>query len=172
MRELKRGGGFRVEYRGKKRLMKTGSMKNQEFALFSSEKLMKISSYLMPLLFMTVLFWGCTKEGDKDAPKLTLKTGAGYTSTNGTIGKATYFKVGILAEKTKNDLLVYIVDYSINGGAVFNSVNSPVTPTGATTFETDITLVTQPVAGTEKWIFRVADTEGKLTTKEITLTVQ
>ncbi len=133
---------------------------------------MKIQHYFLLVSFLSVFFWGCTKDKDKDAPKLTLKTGAGYTSTNTTIGKATYFKVGIKAEKTKNDLLVYIVDYSINGGAVYNSVNSPVTPTGATTFETDITLVTQPVAGTEKWLFRVADTEGKLTTKEITLTVQ
>ena len=133
---------------------------------------MKIQHHFLLLSFLSVFFWGCTKDKDKDAPKLTLKTGAGYTSTNVTIGKAASFKVGIKAEKTKNDLLVYIVDYSLDGGAVFNSVNSPVTPTGTATFETDINLITRNQAGTEKWLFRVADTEGKLTTKEITLTVQ
>jgi len=133
---------------------------------------MKISHYFLSLLFITVLSLGCTKEGDKDAPKLTLKTGAGYTSTNTTIGKAASFKVGIKAEKTKNNLLVYIVDYSVDGGPVMNSVNSPVTPAGTASFETDINLITRNQAGTEKWIFRIADSEGKLTSKEFTLTVQ
>lgn len=130
-------------------------------------------------LFVTLLasaLYGCGKDKDNNSsgnePRLTLKTGAGYTSSSITIGKAASFKVGIIAEKTNTDLTAYIVDYSVDGGPLFNSVNGPVGAAGKERFETDINLITRNQAGTEKWIFRIADANGNLGTKEIILTVQ
>ena len=139
---------------------------------FHRKKRMKISGQFLLLCFMAVLLWGCKKDSSPTLPKLTLKTGAGYTYTNGTIGKAATFKVGFVAEKTKNNLLAYIIDYSLDGGPVINSGNGPVTAAGTANFESDFNLITRNQAGTEKWIFRISDSEGNLTSKEFTLTVQ
>lgn len=135
---------------------------------------MKFSLNFLFVCLMAVTFSGCDKDDNSspNEPKLTLKTGAGYTSSNTTIGKAASFKVGIVGEKTTADLTAYIVDYSVDGGPLFNSVNGPVGATGKERFETDINLITRNQAGTEKWIFRIADVNGNLGSKEIILTVQ
>lgn len=131
---------------------------------------MKLIRLFLIATTVTTLFWSCKKE-DNSGPKLSFKTGAGYTSSNTTVARGAAFTVGIIVEKTKADMSAYIVDYSINNGAVFNSVNAPVTPAGTARFETDINLRTS-TTGTEKWIFRVADVTGNLTTKELVITVQ
>lgn len=126
-------------------------------------------------LVMSLLAIGCSKSDNATpatGPTISLKTGAGYTSANTTIGKGVTFKVGIVCDKTTEDLSAYIVDYSIDGGPVTNSGNGPVTASGTSHFETDFILLTRNVTETEKWLFRISDTKGNISTKEITLTVQ
>jgi hypothetical protein len=130
---------------------------------------------LIGTLVITLLLTACSKDNNgsqSEGPKLTLKTGAGYTSSSSTIGKAASFKVGIIAEKNTADLLVYLVRYSVDGGPEMSSFDTPITGTDRQRFEYDINLITRNQAGTEKWIFEVSDVNGKLTRKEITLTVQ
>src|SRR5437868_2804968 len=70
------------------------------------------------LLFATasLLFSACKKDAHK-SPALKFKTGGSYTSADASLGKGTVITVGIIADKTEDELKTLNVSYTFDGAS-------------------------------------------------------
>lgn len=113
---------------------------------------------------------------EKDAhipPDVTLKTGAGYTSADATVGKSQSITVGITAVKKEDDMIKYNVSYAFDGAASTTTFQDFSLSGGEKqNYSKDVTFTTRNQAGTEKWVFTITDKDGNIAQKQITLTVQ
>jgi len=132
----------------------------------------KISTIIT--LSLGILFFSSC-EKDKDAmvpPSIDFTVGAGYTSADAHMALNTAFKIGVDAKRTesKDDLKTFIVTKSYDGAAATTIDNVTLTSAQAAEFAKDYDLTTRNVAGTEKYTFTVANRDGLITTKSITIT--
>ena len=112
---------------------------------------------------------GCHKD-EHVPPDVSFKTGAGYTSDDATVSAGDTVLVGIVADKTEDELKTFNVSYAYDGGSSTTALNQDISADGDH-FETDYPIVTRMVAGTEVWSFTITDRDGNITTETITLTV-
>ncbi len=128
-----------------------------------------ISILLLAALF---LFSTCKKDHRKP-PVITLKTAAGYTSSDATVAKIQNIKVGVLGDKVEDDMLTLNVSYSFdNTSTTVTAQTITLSGTEQQHFDKDITFTTRNQSGTEKWIFTITDKDGNIAQKQIVLTVQ
>ena len=143
---------------------------------------MKIKFYkiLLPCFVaagLLVLFAACSKEEDKMIPPmLEFKTGAGYFSdTVATVALSTPIKVGIHAEKTEAQdyLITFTVSHSYDGvlPPAVDSIHL-ILDSERDVYETDVNFITRDAAGTEVYYFTIANKDGLVVTKTISLTVE
>lgn len=134
-----------------------------------------IKSILKKTLLMATagfLLAGCEKD-EHIPPNVTLKTGAGYTAADATVGKAQSITVGITAVKVEDDMIKYNVSYAYDGaGTTTTFQDFSLSGDEQENYSKDVTFTTRNQAGTEKWAFTITDKDGNIAQKQITLTVQ
>lgn len=112
---------------------------------------------------------GCKKETDPRVhPDMVFKTGAGYTSSDDTVGTQDTLLMGVIITKTEDPLIALNVSVAYDGGAQSTVHNQSISGDHV---EYDQQVITRDQAGTESWIFSVTDRDGNITTKSIKLTV-
>lgn len=137
---------------------------------------MKNIKTIMKTTLLLVTFGFLFSSCEKDAhipPNVTLKTGAGYTSADATVGKNQAIMVGITGEKVEDDMIKYNVSYAYDGASstsTFQDFN--LSGSEQQHYDKDVTFTTRNQAGTEKWVFTITDKDGNIAQKTITLTVQ
>jgi hypothetical protein len=136
------------------------------------KSIMKITQSVAILLGLILLISSCEKD-KHIPPNMTLKTGAGYTSVDGTAAKNQAIKVGIIADKVEDDMKTYNVSYAYDGTTT-TTTSQTFSLTGAEQqhYDKDVTFNTRNQNGTEKWIFTITDKDGNIAQKMIVLTIQ
>jgi hypothetical protein len=134
-----------------------------------------MKNLIITLLAVTAFtFSSCTKD-EGILPKIELKTGGSYTSSDVTLPKSTNFTVGIHAEKTeKKDVLKkFNVSRSINGDSPQSVLTVDVTADEEDEFNYDFTTKTDTISGqVNKYTFVITNRDGLTNRVELTVTVQ
>jgi hypothetical protein len=126
---------------------------------------------LIPLLLLSVLFWGCKKE--EAGPSLVFKSGVTYTDADFVAAPGTTFTVGITASKTNDGLHLFYTESSFDGANTTQLVSRVyLVNEQKNQYSQDITITLRNTQGTERWVFAVNDDDGRITKKEIRVTVQ
>jgi len=112
----------------------------------------------------------CAKESK--SPTLTLKTGAGYTSSDFTAAPGTVIQVGVIADMGTDPLKLIYSEVAFDGANVDSLYTRVEVPSNQSHFEHDFTITVRNQVGTERWTFNVNDKDGRLTEKEIKIVVQ
>ncbi|MCB0431429.1 MAG: hypothetical protein H6585_10300 [Flavobacteriales bacterium] len=133
-----------------------------------------VTSLLAMACLATTLLTSCKKETDPHIPPdVVFKTGAGYTSSDATVGMNDTLLVGITATKTEDDLKSYNISYAYDGTTTTTTFyNYLMQASEYTGYSKDTTLITRNTAGTEKWVFSIVDRDGNITQLTLNLTVQ
>jgi hypothetical protein len=125
---------------------------------------------LIPIIGLVVVFSACEKDVP---PKLSFRTGEGYTSSYIQAVPGSTFLVGCIAEKTKDDLSTFYVEYAFEPANVgFLADRWTLSRTEARRYERNYWITVRNQPGRERWIFKINDSEGRITQKEILITVQ
>lgn len=133
---------------------------------------MKHLKSILAILSFAFVISSCEKD-EHVPPNVSLKTGAGYTSTDAAVAKGTAVTVGFVAEKTEDELKTFNVSYALNGATTTTTAETvTLSSSEEDHYEKDYTFTTQNTAGTEKWIFTITDRDGNIAQKQIVLTVQ
>jgi hypothetical protein len=123
------------------------------------------------LLLLIVLVVSCKKEDNP--PGLTLKNGTGYVSGDITLAPGTSFLVQMQMTKGTDELNALYTEVAFDGANMPQLVSRIyIGPNDRDHFEKDITVTTRTTPGTERWVFNVNDADGRITKKEIRVTVQ
>ena len=135
------------------------------------KKITKVLKNMMLVATLGLLLNSCEKD-KHIPPTVSLKTTAGYTGADASVGKSVTVKVGIIADKVEDDMVSYNVSYAYDGATTTTTLQT-FTLAGAELehYDKDVTFVTRSVAGTEKWIFTITDKDGNIAQKQIILTV-
>ncbi len=105
-------------------------------------------------------------------PKLVFKTDTGYTSSDATVSAGTTIKVGIIADKTEDELKRYNISYSFDGTTSTTTKESfNLTASEEKHYEKDYEFTVRNQAGVEKWYFTVTDKDGNIAQLTLNLTV-
>jgi hypothetical protein len=127
---------------------------------------------LIPL-FLLLFCISCEEEEGETSAKIEFKTGANYTSENKTVEKGASITVGIIADKAENNFKKYNVSVSYDGALTTVTVsNFTISSDENIHYEKDVTIVVRNQSGIEKYYFTIADTDGNLIQKAITLEVR
>jgi hypothetical protein len=115
--------------------------------------------------------FSCQKE--KLPPALTLKTGTGYTTSDFFAAPGTSFVVGIDASQTTDELDLFYTEVGFDGANTNQLVSRIYVPSNEREhFVRDITVTLRNQVGTERWVFNINDADGRITKREIKVTVQ
>ena len=124
------------------------------------------------LLFIIISISGCKKKDDTP-PGLQFKTGTGYTYSDLTVSHGSSFVVGIIANSGASDLQLFYTEVAYDGSNAPKLVSRIwLNASEANHYERDVTVTTRNQPGTERWVFDVNDADGRITKKEIRVTVQ
>ncbi len=124
------------------------------------------------IFFLSVLLIASCNKGDTP-PELTLKSGAGYTSSDVIATPGSTFLVRMQMTKGSDELSALYTEVAYDGTNLPSLVSrNYIGPNDRDHFEKDITVTTRTTPGTERWIFNVNDADGRITKKEIRVTVQ
>ena len=106
-------------------------------------------------------------------PNIAFKTGAGYTSSDATVGKQDTLLVGITASKAeKEDVLKKFNESVSYDGASSTSVYSEdLSGAQGDNYSKDLQIITRNQAGSEKYFFTVTNRDGIIGQVSLTLTV-
>ena len=125
------------------------------------------------LLFCTLLLIASCKKKDNTPPDLNLKTGTGYTYADLTLSPGGTFVVGMIADKKVDVLNMFYTEVAFDGANTAALVSKIyMTESERKHADHDITITCRNQAGTERWVFNVNDGNGRITKKEIRVTVQ
>lgn len=123
------------------------------------------------LFLIFALAISCNK--DNSPPELTLKSGTGYTSGDISLPPGSTFLVRMQMTKGADDLSALYTEVAYDNASAPRLVSrNYIGPNDRTHFEKDITVTTRLNPGTERWVFNVNDSDGRITKKEIRVTVQ
>jgi hypothetical protein len=124
------------------------------------------------LLFVLItLIISCKK--DNTPPTLDLKSGSGYTSGDISLPPGSTFLVRMQMTKGTDELSALYTEVAYDGANTGRLVSRLyIGPNDRDHFEKDITVTTRTSPGTERWIFNVNDADGRITKKEIRVSVQ
>jgi hypothetical protein len=128
---------------------------------------------LITLLLITALLpfvSGCTKDVP---PKIYFKTEGTYVSADLVVTPGSSFTVGSIAEKTKDELSAFYVEVAYDGSSAGRLVDRWfIHPDFRSRYEKDYVVTVRNTPGRERWIFNVNDEEGRISRREIRVTVQ
>jgi hypothetical protein len=126
----------------------------------------------IPLLLVLLFCISCENEQESSA-SIEFKTGIGYTSQDATISKGSSITVGILADKTENNLKAYNVSVSYDGALNTITIqNFTISSDENTPYDKDVNFTVRNQTGKEKYYFTVIDVDGNLVQKMLTFTVE
>lgn len=124
---------------------------------------------LFILFVLAVLFASCDEH---KPPNVSFKTGGSYTSGNATVAKGASVTVGIIADKTEDELKTYNISYAFDGASSTTTKETfTLSDSEASHYEKDYTFTARNQAGSEKWYFTITDRDGNIAKLELTLTV-
>ncbi|AVR45414.1 hypothetical protein C7S20_09095 [Christiangramia fulva] len=126
------------------------------------------------LLFLTINLSSCEKD-EGIPPELNFKTGAGYTSSDATLASGTVLKVGIEADRTedKDNLKVFNVSKSIDGGTPETVLNKSLTDDQGVHFEYDFTETLEGESGqVNVYTFTITNRDGITNQLELEITIE
>ncbi|CAN5816425.1 hypothetical protein BH11BAC7_BH11BAC7_02440 [soil metagenome] len=124
------------------------------------------------ILFLCLAFVMSCKK-DNTPPDLVLKSGPGYTATDVSLPPGTTFLVRMQMTKRADDLSALYTEVAYDISNVPRLVSRLyIGPDDRSHFEKDITVTTRSTPGTERWVFNVNDSDGRISKKEIRITVQ
>lgn len=127
---------------------------------------------LLPLLLLLLTFATSCKK-DQTPPDLYLKADSGYTSSDVVISPGSTFLVGIDAKKTTDDLNLFYTEVAYDGANTTRLISRIyVSDSQKEHYTNDVTVTTRNQPGTERWVFNINDKDGRITKKEIKVTVQ
>ncbi len=139
-------------------------------ALFSLYISMMRLLTLFMICFSLPFFGGCEKDMP---PKISLKSEGTYVSTDIIVAPGSSFTVGSIAEKTKDELSAFYVEVAYDGSSAGRLVERWfIHPDFRSRYEKDYVVTVRNIAGRERWIFNVNDSEGRISRREIRVTVQ
>ncbi|MDQ3109286.1 MAG: hypothetical protein M3R17_05285 [Bacteroidota bacterium] len=122
-------------------------------------------------LFFVLAIVSCKK--DDKPPELILKSGTGYISSDVTLPPGSVFLVRMQMTKGTDELSALYTEVAFDGSNAPQLVSrNYIAPADRDHFEKDITITTRTTPGTERWVFNVNDADGRITKKEIRVTVQ
>lgn len=130
----------------------------------------KIVSTITLIALVAVVFTSCKKDEHKQ-PDLEFKTTSGYTYSDAAVGMNATVQVGIIADKTEDELKTLNVSVAYDGGSTVTQDNFVLTGAEEEHYEKDYTITTRNQAGTERWVFTITDRDGNIASVEFTLTV-
>ena len=126
--------------------------------------------------FTVITMFSAVISCEKDAeipPTMTLKTGENYTSEDATLPKGSSVTVGVVVEKTEDDLKTYNVSVAYDNATTTSTVeNYSISGTEKSHYEKDVTLTLRNQAGIETYYFTITDTDGNIVKKSLTFTVE
>ncbi|MBI3512161.1 MAG: hypothetical protein HY064_15995 [Bacteroidetes bacterium] len=123
------------------------------------------------ILLFSIIIVSCHK--DKSPPDLELKSGPGYTTSDIVVSPGTAFVVGINAYSGADDLNLFYTEVAFDGANTTKLVSRVwMNSDEHKHFVRDVTVTTRTQAGTERWVFDINDADGRISKKEIKVTVQ
>lgn len=124
-------------------------------------------------LLLSLIFLIASCKKDNTPPDLQFKTGANYTYANLTLGLGGSFTVGLIANKVTDDLNLIYTEVAFDGTNSPNRIfHTYMNSSERKHAERNITITCRNQAGTERWVFNVNDADGRISKKEIKVTVQ
>lgn len=124
-------------------------------------------------LLLSLIFLIASCKKDNTPPDLQFKTGANYTYANLTLGIGGSFTVGLIANKETDDLNLIYTEVAYDGTNSPNRIfHTYMNSSERKHAERNITITCRNQAGTERWVFNVNDADGRISKKEIKVTVQ
>ena len=130
-----------------------------------------MKSWISLLLFLLFCI-SCENEQEPSA-SIEFKTGTGYTYQDATISRGSSITVGIVADKTENNLKTYNVSVSYDGALNTITVqNFTISSDENTHYDKDVNFTVRNQAGTEKYYFTIVDVDGNLVQKMLTFTIE
>lgn len=122
-------------------------------------------------MIFTIALLSCKK--DEKSPDLQFKSGGSYIAGDVVATPGSQITVGVNAYKTTDDLHLFYTEVAYDG-ANTQMLVSRVYLNGdqRSQYSQDITITLRSTPGTERWIFSVNDGDGRITKKEIRITVQ
>jgi hypothetical protein len=129
----------------------------------------KVKLFILMLLAGTTMFVSSCSKDKNTTPTITFIGGTGYYSVNATVVAGTIIKVGINAAKGPDgaNLKEYKIERIFNNNSltVFDTTNMSTANFTFTNF-----MVTQQVAGSEKFKFEITDKDGNTNEIEFNIT--
>jgi hypothetical protein len=123
--------------------------------------------------FVSVILLLVSCKKDNTPPDLSLKTGAGYTYANLSLSPGATFIVGMDAKKGAVDLNMFYTEVAYDGANTTSLVSRMyMDETERNHAQRNVTITCRNQAGTERWVFDVNDGNGRISKKEIRVTVQ
>jgi hypothetical protein len=130
-----------------------------------------MKSWISLLLFLLFCI-SCENEQEPSA-SIEFKTGTGYTYQDATISRGSSITVGIVADKTENNLKTYNVSVSYDGALNTITVqNFTISSDENTHYDKDVNFTVRNHTGTEKYYFTIVDVDGNLVQKMLTFTIE
>jgi hypothetical protein len=130
-----------------------------------------MKSWISLLLFLLFCI-SCENEQEPSA-SIEFKTGTGYTYQDATISRGSSITVGIVADKTENNLKTYNVSVSYDGALNTITVqNFTISSDENTHSDKDVNFTVRNHTGTEKYYFTIVDVDGNLVQKMLTFTIE
>lgn len=136
---------------------------------------MKNLIILATLLTVAITLEACGKKkvDPHIPPAVQLKESTNYIFADKVVGKNDTLLVGLIAEKTEDDLKTFNVSYRYDGNPVSSTFyNYVMTVAENSYYEKDVQIITRATGGTEQWLFTIVDRDGNMSQKVINLTVQ
>lgn len=130
------------------------------------------------LIFFFILFCpvflnsSCDKEAEIP-PTIEFKTGGGYTSSDAMVSPDSVLIVGIIAQKTEDDLNSYNVSVSYDGALTTNTIQDyTISESDRSHYEKDVTIPVRSTSGTEKYYFTITDSDRNIAQLTLVITVE
>jgi hypothetical protein len=127
----------------------------------------------LALIALFIFSSSCKKEKDQQIPPdIAFKTGAGYISSNATVGRNDTLQVGITASKTEDkDLLVrFVVTQQYDADQYVTTLLNE--SFNEDTYSKDMTIITRKIAGIETYTYTIINRDGLTKTVTLVLTVK
>ena len=134
--------------------------------------LLKTTRYLLLIISTTIFIVGCQKEKEIP-PTMEFKKGDNYTYSNALVTKDSVLLVGIVVDKTEDDLKTFNVSVANDDATTTKTMEEVEIPESKKShFDVDITINVGSQAATEKWYFTVTDVDGNIAQKILIFFVQ
>lgn len=120
------------------------------------------------LLLVAVALQACDKDNEVDgssAADISFRVDTSYAYQNDTVSAGDTLLVQMAAAEGTDELETFLLGVSYDGAPI---IGKDTTAINQNPYLYEATIVTRPVAGTEKWSFTVEEPDGDRTTRSLT----